>query len=53
MIEDLVRGFGWVTLKIVTAGRYASTGSSAELFEGTVGLLVLAGITWTAYRWFS
>jgi len=51
MIEDLVRGFGWVTLKIVTVGRYTSQGSGAELFEGTVGLLVLAGITWVTYRW--
>jgi hypothetical protein len=51
MIEILIRGIGWVLLKAVTGGRYSSAGSSAELFEGTVGLLVLAGITWVGYRW--
>jgi hypothetical protein len=53
MIEDLVRGFGWVSLKDVTVGRYSSPKSGAELFEGTVGLLVLAGLTWMSYRWFA
>lgn len=51
MIEDLIRGFGWVLLKAITAGRYSSAGSGAELFEGTVGLVALAGITWLGYRW--
>jgi hypothetical protein len=53
VIEDLVRGVGWVILKTLSLGRYASAGSGAELFEGTVGLLSLAGITWAAYRWFT
>jgi hypothetical protein len=53
VIEDLVRGLGWVILKILSFGRYASTGTGAELFEGTVGLLTLAGITWVGYRWFT
>jgi hypothetical protein len=51
MIEDLIRGLGWTLLKVVTVGRYTSAGSSAELFEGAVGLSVLAGITWIGYRW--
>jgi hypothetical protein len=53
MVEELVRGLGWVILKGLTGGRYASAGSGAELFEGTVGLLVLAGIIWLGYRWLS
>ena len=53
LLQDLVRGLGWGVLKVVTAGRYKSTGSGAELFEGTVGLLVLAGASWIAYRWLS
>jgi hypothetical protein len=53
MIEGLIRGFGWVVLKVATVGRYRSTGSSAELFEGAVGLLALAGIMWLSYRWFA
>jgi hypothetical protein len=53
MIEDLIRGLGWIVLKTLTVGRYASTGSGAELFEGTVGLLVIAAIMWSAYRWFT
>ena len=51
MVEDLIRGFGWVVLKVLTVGRYRSTGSSAELFEGTCGLLAIAAIMWSAYRW--
>jgi hypothetical protein len=53
MIEDLVRGVGWVSLKVVTIGRYSSSKSGADLFEGTVGLLVLAGLTSVTYRWFA
>jgi hypothetical protein len=53
MVEDLIRGLGWVVLKALSVGRYTSTGSHAELFEGTVGLLVVAGIMWAAYRWFT
>ena len=50
MLEDLIRGIGWAVLKVFTVGRYTSAGPSAELVEGTVGLLVLAGASWTAYR---
>ena len=41
MIEHLIRGFGCGLLKVVTVGRCTNTDKSAELFEGTVGLLAL------------
>jgi len=50
ILGTLIRGIGWVVLEAVTLGRYRSSGSSAELFEGTFGLLVLAGMTWAAFR---
>jgi hypothetical protein len=44
LLEDLIRGLGWASLKLVTAGRYKSSGDgSAHLFEGTLGLLIVAG----------
>jgi hypothetical protein len=51
MIEEVIRGLGWASLKTLTGGRYKSAGSSAELFEGTLGLLVVAGIFGAMYSW--
>jgi len=51
MIEEVIRGLGWASLKTVTGGRYRSAGSSAELFEGTLGLLILAATFSAIYYW--
>jgi hypothetical protein len=49
-IEDLVRLVGWVLLKLITVGKYKSDGRSSLLFEGTVGLLVMAAAVWIVYQ---
>ena len=52
VLEGVIRGLDWAILKIVTVGRYKSPGnSSAELFEGTLGLLIVAGFG-ALYYWF-
>lgn len=52
VLESVIRGLGWAILKIVSVGRYKSAGdSSAELFEGTLGLLIVAGFG-ALYYWF-
>lgn len=52
LIEDFIRGLGWASLKVVTVGRYKSAGdASAGLFEGTLGLLIVAGFC-GLYHWF-
>jgi hypothetical protein len=48
---DVIRGLGWAVLKVVSLGRYTSAGSHAELFEGTIGLLVIAAAIWLSYQW--
>lgn len=50
VLESVIRGLGWAILKIVTVGRYKSAGASAELFEGTLGLLIVAGFG-ALYYW--
>ena len=54
LLEDSIRGLGWASLKLVTAGRYKSSGdASAHLFEGTLGLLIVAGIFGAIYYWWN
>lgn len=50
VLEELVRGLGWIGLKVVTLGQYKSQGASARVFEGTMGLVILGGVAWAAYR---
>jgi hypothetical protein len=50
LLEDLVRGLGWIGLKAVTLGRHETDGATAQTFERTVGLLILGGLAWAAYR---
>jgi len=43
LIEEVIRGIGYLTLKLVTLGRYAGGGTGDRLREGALGL-VLVGI---------
>lgn len=49
VVGDLVRGAGFVVLKLATAGRYRSGGNGLML-EGCVGLLVAASLFFFLYR---
>ena len=42
LIGELIRGIGYLALKAVTLGRYASSGSGDELPEGALGLVLVA-----------
>jgi hypothetical protein len=50
LLEELVRGLGWIGLKAVTLGRYESDGATAQTFERMVGLLILGSLAWAAYQ---
>ena len=50
LIEEAIRGVGFVALKVATFGRYRGHGPTERLFQGSVGLaLVLAGL-YVVYR---
>jgi hypothetical protein len=49
VVGDLVRGAGYVVLKLATAGRYRNGGNGLML-EGSVGLLVTASLFFISYR---
>jgi hypothetical protein len=51
LIGEAIRAAGWILLKLATAGRYKSAGSSTLLVEGGVGLAAIGGALWVAYRW--
>ena len=46
ILHELVRGLGYVTLRVVTGGRYAGGTSGDEVLEGALGLSLLALITY-------
>ena len=46
LIEDGIRAAGWVTLFVVTLGRYKTPQNDALLLEGGVGLAVVAAVTY-------
>jgi hypothetical protein len=46
LLHELVRGLGYITLRVVTGGRYAGGTSGDELREGALGLSLLALITY-------
>lgn len=51
LIDDLICLIGWSLLKLMTAGRYRPKGDQSDrLFEGTLGLLVVAGVFSVGYR---
>jgi hypothetical protein len=43
LIEDGIRGLGWIALKLATLGRYRSGREQDRLFEGGVGLGIIVG----------
>ena len=49
LIQEIIRGIGYLTLKLVTLGRYASGGSGDYLREGALGLVVVAVGFYLAY----
>ena len=49
LIEELIRGIGYLTLKAVTLGRYRSR-SGDSLLEGALGLVLVAFAVYVAYR---
>jgi hypothetical protein len=51
LLEDVIQGLGWLTLKALTAGRYQPRAPDARLFEGTVGFVILVAVTVAAYAW--
>jgi hypothetical protein len=51
MIEEAIQLVGLAFLKVVTLGRYRVRGHLG-LFEGTVGLGVIAAATWLGYMAF-
>ena len=50
LIEELIRGVGYLTLKAVTLGRYARGSSGDSLLEGALGLVLVAFGVYLAYR---
>ena len=50
VVETAIRLVGVSLLKLVTFGRYRSDRASL-VAEGALGLLVIAAVTWSSYRW--
>jgi hypothetical protein len=48
ILEELIRGVGYVALRVVTGGRYQSSPGS-HLAEGAIGFALLCGSAWLAY----
>ena len=48
ILHELVRGLGYVTLRVVTGGRYAGGASGDEVLEAALGLSLCALITYVA-----
>ena len=45
IIEEVIRGIGWVALKLISFGRHKSDNAGARLAEGALGLgLIAAGM---------
>jgi hypothetical protein len=42
LVDEVIRGIGYLTLKLVTLGRYAGGGSGDRLREGALGLVLIA-----------
>ena len=50
IIEEVIRGIGYLSLKLVTRGRYAGGGSGDRLREGAFGLALVALGTYLTVR---
>ncbi len=51
LIEEAIRGIGYITLKLVTLGRYKM--SSDGLLEGALGLVLVGIGFYVSYRFVS
>jgi hypothetical protein len=55
IIEEIVafvpRALGWLTLKLVTLGRYRGFGKDDLLLEGGIGLAAIATMYLVFYGW--
>ena len=49
LIEEIIRGIGYLTLKVVTRGRYAGGSAGDRLREGALGLGLVALGVYAAY----
>lgn len=49
VIEEAIRGLGYVVLKAVSGGRYRSQRDDGILLEGGLGLLVVAAAFYVFY----
>ena len=49
LIEDLIRWFGYYTLRFITWGRYPGGREADRLVEGAIGLSVIAAASYVFY----
>lgn len=49
LIEEFIRGIGYVSLRAMTFGRYRGGGRDDRLPEGAVGLAVVAALLYVTY----
>ena len=49
VIEELIRGVGYVTLRLITLGRYRSKSTDDRLPEGAIGLALLVLLAYLTY----
>ena len=49
LIEEVIRGIGYLTLKLATLGRYAGGSNGDRLREGALGLVLVALGFYIAY----
>ena len=49
LLEEVIRGIGYLALKLLTLGRYAGRGSGDRLREVALGLVLVAGVVYAAY----
>ena len=50
VIEEVIRGIGYLTLKVVTVGRYSGGSAGDHLREVALGLGLVAFVAYVAYR---
>jgi hypothetical protein len=50
LLEELIRGVGYLSLKVVTLGRYAGGSAGDRLREIALGLVLVAVGFYVAYR---
>ena len=54
LIEEAIRWVGYLSLRVITLGRYVSVGSNDRLIEGALGLGLIALVSYvTLSIWFA